>query len=222
VSPSNSGSRCEGADVPHFRIRRRQSAARRVHRSGRVGERRNASLLILTRATHSATHGAPYHVDILAMFHADDFIPAQMRATIHTRTSCAQFTPPARQDKTVLSVSCPVCRFERVQTSNFLSARVSSCRESNSHRGSGRDTDKTVLSCLAWWCELAFRVDAHGKREPVCATRERAPFLDGLRSRTSTAWHVNTACEQGLNHVLTFNYRIIYNFLRHIGSHNNT
>jgi len=55
VSPSKSGSRCEGADVPHFRISRRQSAARRVHRSGRVGERRNASLLILTRATQRRT-----------------------------------------------------------------------------------------------------------------------------------------------------------------------
>ena len=43
-----------------------------------------------------------------------------------------------------------------VQTSNFLSATVLSCRESNSHRRSGRDTDKTVLSCLAWRCGLAF------------------------------------------------------------------
>ena len=42
-----------------------------------------------------------------------------------------------------------------VQTSNFLSATVWSCREFNSHRRSGRDTDKTVLSCLvalvAWY-----------------------------------------------------------------------
>jgi len=38
---------------------------------------------------------------------------------------------------------------------NFLSATVLSCRESNSHCRSGRDTDKTVLSCLAWRCELA-------------------------------------------------------------------
>ena len=65
------------------------------------------------------------------------------------------------RDKTVLSVSCLVCRCElddcseRVQTSNFLSATVSSCRGSNSHRRDGRDTDKTVLSCLAWRCELA-------------------------------------------------------------------
>jgi len=36
---------------------------------------------------------------------------------------------------------------ERVQTPNFLSATVFSCRESSSHRRSGRDTDKTVLSC---------------------------------------------------------------------------
>ena len=68
-----------------------------------------------------------------------------------------------RHDKTVLSVSCLVCRCEledcseRVQTSNFLSASatVLSCRESHSHRRSGGDTDKTVLSYLAWRCELA-------------------------------------------------------------------
>ena len=33
-----------------------------------------------------------------------------------------------------------------------------SCRESNAHRQSVRDTDKTVLSCLAWRCELALTV----------------------------------------------------------------
>ena len=71
----------------------------------------------------------------------------------------AQYTPPARHDKTVLSVSRLVFRrelddcSERVHTSNFLSATVLSCRESNSHRQS--ETDKTVLSCLAWRCELA-------------------------------------------------------------------
>jgi len=71
-----------------------------------------------------------------------------------------------RRNKTVLSVSCLVSRyklddcFERVQTSNFPSATVSSCRESNSHRQSRRDTDKTVLSCLAWRCELALRIFA--------------------------------------------------------------
>ena len=32
-----------------------------------------------------------------------------------------------------------------------------SCRKSNSHLRSGRDTDKTVLSCLAWRCELPLR-----------------------------------------------------------------
>ena len=60
-----------------------------------------------------------------------------------------------RHDKTVLSVSCPVWRCElddcceRVQTSDFLSATALSCRECGSHSRSGRDTDKTVLSCLA-------------------------------------------------------------------------
>ena len=41
------------------------------------------------------------------------------------------------------------------QTSSFLSTTLLSCRESNSNCGSGRDTDKTVLSRLAWRCELA-------------------------------------------------------------------
>jgi len=48
---------------------------------------------------------------------------------------------------------------ERVQTSNFLSATVFSCWESNSRFRSGRDADKTVLSCLTWLCELAFTVN---------------------------------------------------------------
>jgi len=46
-------------------------------------------------------------------------------------------------------------KYATAQTSNFPSATVSSCRESNSHRRSGRNTDKTVLSCLPWRCELA-------------------------------------------------------------------
>ena len=68
----------------------------------------------------------------------------------------AQFTPPTRQDKTVLHVSCLLCRFElddcseRVQTSDFLSATVFGCRESDLHRRRGLETDKTVLSCLAY------------------------------------------------------------------------
>ena len=55
-------------------------------------------------------------------------------------TTNARFTPPARHDKRVLSVSCLACQcelddcFECVQTSNFPSAAVLSCRESNSAR----------------------------------------------------------------------------------------
>ena len=86
------------------------------------------------------------------------------------------FTPLARQDKTVLSVSCLVCWcelddcFERAQTSNFRSATVLSCRESNSHRRSGRDTDKTVLSYLGWRCELAFM------KPSACLTKPETAF----------------------------------------------
>jgi len=66
----------------------------------------------------------------------------------------------ATSDTTVQSVSCLMYRYElddcseRVQTSNFLSATALSCRESNSHRRGRHDTDRTVLSGLAWRCEL--------------------------------------------------------------------
>ena len=96
----------------------------------------------------------------------------------------AQFTPPTtRRDKTVLSVSCLLCRCElddcpeRVQTFNFPSATVLSCRESNSQSRSGRDTDKTVLSCLAWRCELALRARSQSAMEAGswCMQTSRAP-----------------------------------------------
>ena len=68
---------------------------------------------------------------------------------------------PPDTTRRVLSLSCLLCRCElddcseRVQTLDFLSAAIMSCcRESNSHRRSGRDTDKTVLSCLAWRCDI--------------------------------------------------------------------
>jgi len=73
-----------------------------------------------------------------------------------------------RHDKTVLSVSCPARRFDLdycCTCSGFKfsqSATVLSCRESSSHRRSGRDTDKTVLSCPAWQCESASTSRYHG------------------------------------------------------------
>ena len=83
----------------------------------------------------------------------------------HNCPACVptQFTRHNRHDKTIVSVSCRVRRCEldncseRVQTSNFLSATVLSCGESNSHHQNERNTDKTVLSCLVWQCELALR-----------------------------------------------------------------
>jgi len=69
-----------------------------------------------------------------------------------------QFTPPARHDKTVLSVSCQAVWVEsRDRLAKSEQPIVLSCWESNSHRRSGRDTDKTVLSRTAWRCELALR-----------------------------------------------------------------
>jgi len=80
-----------------------------------------------------------------------------------------------------MSVSCLAWRYEldsyykRIQTSNFLSATVLNCRQSNSHHRSGRDTEKTVLSCPAWRCELALRL----KRATTCTTiiRHRMPHV---------------------------------------------
>ena len=90
-----------------------------------------------------------------------------------------RFTPPARPDKTVLSVSCLAwwCKLddcsERVQTLYFLSATVLSCRESNSHRRIGRDTKKTVLSRLTWRCELGIKDrkrQGHWSLQSMCTT----------------------------------------------------
>jgi len=97
---------------------------------------------------------------------------ARHTPTLNALVGPTQFTPPhqTRQDG---PVSCLVCQCElddcceRVQTSNFLSATVLSCRESNSNRRSGRDTDKTVLSCLAWRCELALRLIHSTRTEQV-------------------------------------------------------
>ena len=69
--------------------------------------------------------------------------------------------PPTRHDKTVLSVSCLLCRCElhdcseRVQASNFLS---SSCLESVHTAKADATQTRHFLSCLAWRCELALSV----------------------------------------------------------------
>ena len=96
----------------------------------------------------------------------------------------AQFSPPARRDKTVLSASCLVCRresdscSERVALNTLTPPRRDSLQHSNVFRllhiscrrqSSGvenpvrtadrgrHDTDRTVLSSLAWRCEYGSR-----------------------------------------------------------------
>jgi len=94
-------------------------------------------------------------------------VPATQNALVG-RSGRLRSHRPTRQS--ILSVSRLVCRCElddcseRVQTSHFLYETVLSCRESNSHRRSGRDTDKTVLSCMARRCELALSCRAHSHR----------------------------------------------------------
>ena len=99
------------------------------------------------RRSHRRSHGAARHTPTL-----NALVGRSSRLSSHRHT---------RRDKTVLSASCLMCRCElddcseRVQTSNFLSATVLSYWESNSHRRGRHHTDGTVLSCLAWRCELA-------------------------------------------------------------------
>jgi len=93
-------------------------------------------------------------------------------------------------------LSCLVCRcelddcFERVQTSNFLSATVLSCRESNSHCRNGRGTDKTVLSCLAWRCELVLKAGIHA----VLQRSNRRTFFRCQSQNTVQRMSVTCAC----------------------------
>ena len=77
----------------------------------------------------------------------------------------AQFTPPARHDKTVLSVSCLLCRCElddcseRVETSNFLSGdsvELSGIQFTPPTR-TRHGQDSFVVSGVAVRCELASR-----------------------------------------------------------------
>jgi len=113
--------------------------------------------------------------------------PDTLRRTAYLSGCRADSIHTATPDTT--KQSC-LCRFwcelddcsERVQTSNFLSATVLSCRESNSHRQSGRDTDKTVLSCLAWRCELA---STFLTCPSICACMHAEAFSDPLAAEFS-------------------------------------
>jgi len=74
----------------------------------------------------------------------------------------------ARHDKTVLSVSRPLRRCEldsrQVKTENVIWTR--SEQSFSSHRHTRHDTDRAVLLCLVWCCELGINL------------------LQGTRSRT--------------------------------------
>jgi len=88
--------------------------------------------------------------------------PTQTRHRTHRSGGRADSVHTATPDTTKKSCLCCVllclCVLDncylRVQTSNFPSATVLSCRESNSRRRGRHDTDRTVLSCLVWRCEL--------------------------------------------------------------------
>jgi len=69
--------------------------------------------------------------------------------------------------------------YSHVHTSDFLSSTVLSCRESSSHCQSGCNAYKTILSCLAWPCELALICDSLGTRESAPQTASRFTLFCG-------------------------------------------
>ena len=109
----------------------------------------------------------------------------------------AQFTPLVGHNKTVLSVSCLVYRCEldycskRVQTSNFLSATVLSCRECNSRRRSGRNIDTTV--------RISFKTTMVGTNKrlalPIWHLVGQMPYLPVMFSHT-LGWHYDTTADR--------------------------
>ena len=73
----------------------------------------------------------------------------------------------------------------------FLSATVLSCRESSSHRRSGRDTDKTVLSRPAWRSLYGVSAIKHGEvSSPVNCINW---LKTSLCSATYVRWYRGTA-----------------------------
>ena len=85
---------------------------------------------------------------------------------------------------------------QRAQTSNyFLSATVLSCLwESSSHHRGGRDTDKTVLSCLVWRCELDADLRHRCCSDIVC---RRCPRWSQTRAQTT---HTSTTHRHTYTH----------------------
>ena len=79
----------------------------------------------------------------------------------------------ARHDQTVLSVSRPLRRCEldsrqlRTVADRKFEVWTRSEQSSNSHRHTGHDTDRTVLSCLVWRCELGIKLQFN------CCTRSQ-------------------------------------------------
>ena len=111
----------------------------------------------------------------------DSACAARHTPTLNALVGPTQFTPPhqTRQDGPVCVESGVSVGIRRLLwTCSDFSATVLSCRESCSHRRSGRDTDKTALSCLAWRCELAF--SRHAIRIVVPILRDSLPAFKTL------------------------------------------
>ena len=108
----------------------------------------------------------------------------------------------------------------RVQTSDFLSATVLSCRESSSRRRSGRDADKTVLSCLAWRCELAgsLAVSSHLAMSAICIVSVLYTAVGRQMLPSRTVVSVKSALSRGM--ISTPSLRYTYHVpLVHTGLH---
>ena len=79
---------------------------------------------------------------------------------IHSRLK-ANLHRHARRDKTVLPVSRPLLRCEldprqlKTVADRKFEVQAHTEQSSNSHRHTRHDTDRTVLWCLVWRCELS-------------------------------------------------------------------
>ena len=90
----------------------------------------------------------------------------RVKANLHRR---------ARHDKTVLSALRPLqwCQLDSRQLKTVaerkFEAWTRSEQSSNSHRHTRHDTDRTVLSCLVWRCELSISKHRTLRHCAVCA-----------------------------------------------------
>ena len=145
------------------------------------------------------TMPVPHH----SVFYRPDALPAaQPTASKHWRLYLAYILKVnlhrhARHDKTVLSVSRPLrrCQLDSRQLKSVADRKFEVGKHVQSNRPihTRHDTDRTVLSCLLWRCELS-RPDKCVQRRSVSggagtagATAGRTPTQNALAFTLSSA-----------------------------------